>query len=151
MPKNLAPLEFAQQNLVGDMNFVSPEKLSDVIRERVAYGLRKCYARNIDIAFSVEPLIDRMDSLTVFVADAGRTGIVCELFINDYGTKYIFIWGVYSEIDLDAEAVYTTLRDYAMITGCKYIETGSQRSGWANIMKRYGAEAQKSVIYRKFI
>ncbi len=113
-------------------------------------GLTRCYDRNPDPGFSVFKLVSRLDELVVFSHHPESLALVCEERIDDYGNKYLFLWGAYAnDVKYNMKKAYGTLKWAAASLNCQYIETVSQRAGWVKLLERLDdVETIPTITYR---
>lgn len=115
-------------------------------------GMRKCLAKNPDPAFSIHKLIGRAVTDLIVLSDDTKThAIICEILVDDFGKKYVFVWGAYSTIGFDADKAMKTLEWVATETGSTYIESLSHRMGWGRQAKEYDIEVLPAKTYRKYL
>jgi len=125
----------------------SAEILDDLLR-----GMQRAMAKNPDPAFSVHKLIGRaVNDLIILSPDTKKLALICEIAVDDFGKKYLFVWGAYATIDFNLKKVYATLEWAAKETGCSYIEASSQRNGWAAKAEAFGLEVLPNTTYRKYL
>ena len=114
--------------------------------------MKRVLDANPDPAYSVHKLIGRaVSDLIILAHDTRDSALVCEVLIDDFGAKYLYMWGAYSNSKMDMAEVVATLEWAAKETGSSYIETISQRAGWGRIMNSIGARNITNTTYRKYI
>ena len=70
------------------------------------------------------------DNLEILTSDTKDNGFLCEVRVDNYDDKYLFVHLGYSNIKLNYEALWESVRDYAKNKECKYVEFSTERSGW---------------------
>lgn len=113
-------------------------------------GMQRCYKRNPDPGFSVYRLIARISELIVFSHNPKEAALICEERVDDFGNKYLFLWGAYAtSVKYDSLKARKTLRWAATNLGCKYIETVSQRAGFFKLLQGMeDVETIPTITYR---
>ena len=125
---------------------------SNEILDDLLVGMQRVLAKNPDPAFSLHKLIGRVvTDLIVLSPDTKTYAIICEVMVDDFGKKYLFIWGAYATIKFDMQETYETLKWAAEQTGCTYIEAASHRMAWGRKMESFGVDILPATTYRKYI
>jgi len=125
------------------------ETYSEVVLDELLTGMKKVLDKNPDKAFSIHKLIGRaVDDLIVFSPDTKDLAIICELMVDDFNSKYLFVWGTYAEIKLSKKKMLASLTWAAEKTGATYIESASHRSGWGKFTGEFDIETLPMTTYR---
>lgn len=112
--------------------------------------MQRCYDKNPDPGFSVYKLMARVEHLLVFSHDPEQAALICEERVDDFGNKYLFLWGAYANtVKYDTVKAYRTLKWAATSLECKYVETVSQRAGWLKLLDRLDdVDVVPTITYR---
>lgn len=128
------------------------EEYTEEILDNLLVGMQNVIKRNPDSGFSIHRLIGRaVTDLIIMSGDTKELAIICEVMVNDFGKKYLFIWGSYATIKYDMDKVFESLKWAAGQTGCEYIEAASHRCGWTRKMERFDVEVLPMTTYRKYL
>jgi len=128
------------------------QEYSHEILNNLLVGMQKVLDRNPDPSFSIHKLIGRaVTDLIVLSRNTSDSALVCEVMVDDFGVKYLYMWGAYSNSKMDMQEVWDSLDWAAQQTQCSYVETISQRPGWGRIMAEYSTNVVPNTIYRKYI
>ena len=124
---------------------------NEILNDLLA-GMQLVIEKNPDPAFSIHKLIGRtVTDLIVLSPNTKQLALICEVLVDDFGQKYLFVWGAYATIEFNLKKVYATLTWAAEQTGCTYIESCSHRTGWGPKADVFGIEKLPMTTYRKYL
>ena len=126
--------------------------LNNEILDNLLTGMKTVLAKNPDPAFSIHKLIGRaVNDLIILSDDTVTHATICEVLVDDFNTKYLFVWGSYATNGFNAKKTMETLEWAATQTGSSYIESASHRCGWGKRAVKFGLEVLPMTTYRKYM
>lgn len=119
-------------------------------RRFLALGIKSALSKNPHTTINIKGLMEDLDNLLVIGDSSCYTAAIAEVMVDPAGDNYFFIWAIYSlKNSLDIDACAARITDFASFLGCKYIESATERGGWAPVLEKLGATSHTITIYRK--